>query len=126
MVKSKTKIDKQSERKSNPQLVETIRAAKKTGNDTWLKVAGILSGPRRNKIAINLDEIEKTTKEGDSVIVPGKVLAQGEVRKKIAVIAFNFSDRAREKLLKTKSQAINMIEEIKKNPGANGIRILSQ
>jgi len=35
-MKSKTKIEKQSWRKGNPMLVETIRAAKKTGSDFWL------------------------------------------------------------------------------------------
>jgi len=124
-MKSKTKIEKQSQRKGNPILVETLRAAKKTGNKLWMNVAGILSGPRRNKIAVNLDEIEKATKEGDSVVIPGKVLSQGEISKKIAVIASNFSEKAREKLLKTKSHATMMLDEIKKNPEAKGLRILT-
>ncbi len=126
MVKSKTKIEKQSQRKGNPLLVETLRAAKKTGNDFWLQVAGILSGPRRTRIAINLDEIEAMTSEGDSVVVPGKVLSQGEISKKIAIIAFNFSEKTKEKLLKTKSHALNILEEIKKNPEAKGLRVLTQ
>lgn len=113
-MKSKTKIDKQSQKKGNPELVATIRAAKKTGDDFWMKIASVLSGPRRNHIAINLDEIEKNTKEGDSIVVPGKVLSQGEINKKIAVIAFSFSEKAREKLLRAKSQALSMVQEIKK------------
>jgi large subunit ribosomal protein L18e len=124
-MKSKTKIEKQSQRKGNPVLIETLRAAKKTGNESWLKVAGVLSGPRRERIAINLGDIEKATKEGDSVLIPGKVLSQGEISKKIAVIAFNFSEKAEEKLLKTKSSAISILDEIKKNPPAKGLRILT-
>ncbi len=122
MIKSKTKIEKQSLRKGNPILVETLRLAKKTGSDFWLQAAGILSGPRRNKIAVNLNDIEAITKEGDSVFVPGKILSQGEVSKKIAIVAFAFSEKAREKLLKVKAQAINMLDEIKKNPDAKGLR----
>ena len=125
MVKSKTKIEKQSWKKGNPMLVETIRAAKKTGSEFWLRVAGILSGPRRNKIAVNLNEIEAATAEGDSIVVPGKVLSQGEISKKIAIIALNFSEKSKEKLLKTKSHTIGILEEIKKNPQAKGIRIFS-
>jgi len=125
MIKSKTKIEKQSKRKGNPLLVETLRAAKKTDNEFWLKVASILSGPRRRKIVINLDEIEKATKEGDSLVVPGKILSQGEINKKIAVIAFAFSKKAKEKLLKTKSRTIDILDEIKKNPDANGLRLLT-
>ncbi|MGA2130378.1 MAG: 50S ribosomal protein L18e [Candidatus Pacearchaeota archaeon] len=125
-MKSKTKIEKQSEKKANPLLVETIRLAKKTNSNFWLKVAGILSGPRRNHVAVNLDEIEKNTKEGDSIVIPGKVLSQGEISKKIAIIAFNFSEKTREKLLKTKSQAVNMAEEIRKNPEAKGLKFIGE
>ena len=124
-MKSKTKIEKQAQRKNNEDLVETIRAAKKTGSKFWMQVASILSAPRRQKVAVNLNDIDKITKEGDSMVVPGKVLSQGDVSKKIAVVAFAFSDKTKEKLLKTKSQAITIMEEIKKNPGAKGIRILT-
>ena len=124
MVKSKTKIEKQSRKKGNPILVETLRAAKKTGNEIWMRVAGVLSGPRRKKIAINLDNIEKATKEGDSIVVPGKILSQGEISKKIAVIALAFSEKAKEKLLKTKSHAVSILDEIKKNPEAKGLRLI--
>ena len=107
-------------------LVETLRAAKKTGSEIWLNVASVLSSPRRNKIAVNLGELEKATKEGDSIIVPGKILSQGEISKKIAIIAFAFSEKAKEKLLKTKSQAVNIIDEIKKNPQAKGLKVFGR
>ena len=123
-MKSKTKIEKQSQKKGNPILVETLRAAKKTGAPFWLQAAGVLSGPRRRKIAVNLGDIEKATKEGDSIVVPGKILSQGEISKKIAVVALAFSEKAKEKLLKTKSQAINIIDEIKKNPEAKGLKFI--
>ena len=125
-MKSKTKIEKQSQRKNNSELVETIRAAKKTGSEFWMQIASILSGPRRAKIAVNLNEIEKSAKEGDSIVVPGKVLSQGEISKKIALVAFSFSEKTKEKLLKTKSQAITVMEEIKKNPQGKGLRMLGK
>ena len=42
MVKTKTKIGKQVQRKQNPGLVKTIVAAKKKKD--WVVIAGILSG----------------------------------------------------------------------------------
>ena len=39
--------------------------------------------------------------------------------------ALGFSLAAREKLKKTKSEVVSINEEIKKNPKAEGIRILS-
>ena len=123
MVKSKTKIEKQTQGKRNQKIVDTIRAAKK--GEKWLKVAGILSGPRRSRTSLNLTDIEKNSKEGDTVVIPGKVLSQGEINKKIKVVALGFSEKAKEKLMKSKSDPTSILEEIKKNPEAKGVRILT-
>lgn len=123
MVKTKTKISKQEKRKTNPSLVETIRLAKK--NEKWLDVAGLLSGPRRRKVNLNLSEIDKEVKEGDSVLIPGKVLSQGNVSKKIKVVGLGFSKNAKEKLLNSKCEVVYIKDEIKKNPSAKGLKILN-
>ena len=66
-MKSKTKIEKQTKKKRNPELVETILAAKKTGKSGWMKVASILSGSRRNRPSLNWKEIEeKATNKDDN------------------------------------------------------------
>jgi len=122
MIKSKTKISKQTQKKTNSNLVETIRTCKK--NLKWLEVASILSGPRRKLKIINLEEIEKQAKKGEIIVVPGKVLSRGELNKKIKVIALGFSEKAKEKLLKSKHEILSIIEEVKKNPEAKGVKIL--
>src|SRR3989344_5306582 len=121
-MKSKTKIEKQIIRKTNTELVKTIISAKK--NDNWLKVAEILSSPRRKKVNINIEKINKFDKDGEKIAIPGKVLSTGEVDKKIKIIALEFSEKAKEKLLKAKCEVSNILEEIKKNPEAVGIKIL--
>ena len=121
-MKSKTKIEKQLSKKENPELVNTIIAAKK--NKNWLEVARILSGPRRKRINLNLESINKASKENDIIVVPGKVLSLGDLDKKVKVIALNFSEKAREKLLKSKNEMSTIIEEIKKNPDGKKIKIL--
>lgn len=121
-MKSKTKISKQTERKNNSILVETLIAAKK--NVKWNEIASALSYPRRKRIQLNLEEINKDSKAGEIVVVPGKVLGEGEIDKKIKVIALDFSEKAREKLLAAKCEVLNILDEIKKNPEAKGLRIL--
>ena len=121
-MKTKSLIEKQVQRKNNSELVKTIIFAKK--NKNWLNVAGILSNPRRKRMDINLEEIDKKTKEGEIIVVPGKVLSQGNVNKKIKIIALSFSEKAKEKLLKANCQISNIKDEIKKNPEAKGIKIL--
>lgn len=121
-MKSKTLIDKQMKRKTNPELVKTIFKAKK--NNKWLEVAVLLSSPRRNKISVNLEKIEKETKEGDTIVVPGKVLGDGNISKKIRVVALGFSKEAKEKLKSKKCEVVTILEEIEKNKEARGIKIL--
>lgn len=121
-MKSKTLIEKQTKRKFNPELVETIREAKK--NEGWLEVAGILSTPRRKRTQMNLEKINEESKVGDVVVIPGKVLSQGEMDKRVKVVAFSFSENAKEKLKKAGCVAVTIIEEIKSNPEAKGIKIL--
>ncbi len=121
-MKSNTRIEKQSQKKLNPDLVETIRLAKK--NKEWKKVAEILSSPRKNKVEINLEKINSEAKVGEIIIIPGKVLSLGEINKKIKISAFGFSEKAKEKLLKAGCEILNIVEEIKKNPSAKGIKII--
>jgi len=123
-MKSKTLIGKQVTRKNNPELVETILLAKKHAK--WVEVAGLLSSPRANMINLNLDYINEKAKEGDIILVAGKVLSQGELNKKIKVVALGFSKMAKEKISKSKGEISTIFEEIKKNPDAKGIKILGK
>ncbi len=121
-MKSKTLIEKQLNRKKNKELVETIIAAKK--NEAWREIAEILSGPRKNRKNINLEEIDKKSKDGETIVILGKVLSQGELNKKINIVALNFSEKAKEKLLNTSCKVSNILEEIKSNPNAKNVRFL--
>ena len=121
-MKSKTLIDKQLQRKRNPELVETLMAAKK--NDSWLEVASALSGPSRKRAEFNLNEISEKAKENKKVVILGKVLSQGDLDKKIKVISLNFSEKAKEKLSKAGCETSSILEEIKSNPSAEGVRVL--
>lgn len=121
-MKSKTLIDRQASRKLNPELVKSIITAKK--NKAWLFVASLLSYPKRKQINKNLDEIDKESKEGDTMIVPGKVLGNGEISKRIRISAIGFSESARKKLKARKCEIVSIRDEIKINPKAEGIKIL--
>ena len=123
-MKTKSKIEKQLQRKTNSILVETIIACKK--NKAWLKIAEILSGPRKNRTNLNLEELNKKIKDEKTVVVPGKILSQGELDKKIKIVALGFSEKAEEKLKKSGTETLIILEEIKKNPEAKGVKILKK
>ena len=118
---SNTHIKEKARRKTNLVLVETIKLAMK--NTAWLKLAHVLSGPTKKQVSLNLSQIDANAKTGDTIVIPGKVLSQGELTKKIRICALSFSSSAIEKMKKTKSEAATILDEIKKNPKADGIKV---
>jgi large subunit ribosomal protein L18e len=55
--------------------------------------------------------------------VPGKVLGEGDLTKKVTVVAFSFSDEARTKIAKS-GKAMTITELLKSNPKAQKVKIL--
>lgn len=119
---SKTKIKFRSKNKTNPTVVETLDLAKKSKN--WLAVAKILAGARRAYQKVNLFEIDLQAKDGDTVIIIGKVLSLGELSKKVKIRAMAYSMTAEEKLKKAKADYGYVLDEIKNNEKAERIKIL--
>jgi len=87
---------------------EKVKSAK------FLKELGaIVAKPRRSRVAINLNRLDKITKEGDSIIVPGKVLGVGKISKSFSVAAVEYSGSAIEKLKKGKCNILSIDEALK-------------
>ncbi len=119
---SQTKLKTRISRKTNPELVETLNAVRK--NKAWEGIARFLSGSARKYKDMNLFEIDSKTKAGDTVVVLGKVLSKGDLSKKVVICGLSISENAREKLKESKSEFKTIFEEIKKNPKAEGVKIL--
>ncbi len=119
---SKNKIKLRARKKTNPETAETILSASK--HPAWKAIAQKISGSTRHYASVNLSTIEKNTTAGDTVVIPGKILSQGSITKKVRICALGISELAREKLKATKSEYVSILEEIKKNAKAEGIKVL--
>ncbi|MCD6547218.1 MAG: 50S ribosomal protein L18e [Nanoarchaeota archaeon] len=109
---------------TNIQLIKLINELKKLKKPIWKRVASDLERPRRIRRIVNLSRINRYTKDGDVVVVPGKVLGDGILEKKIEIAAFQFSQSAKEKIKLSGSSAISIQELIKKNPEGKGVKII--
>ena len=98
-----------------------IAGKKKTG---WDLVAHVLSVPRKRKVEKNLSDLDKISKEGDTLVVPGKVLGKGTVGKRIRVYAFAFSAEALRKLKESKCEVLLIEEAMQKNPKYEGVKLV--
>ncbi len=56
--------------------------------------------PSRRGIEVSLQKLERSTGDGDNVIVPGKVLASGRLTRRLNISALAFSTGARRALEK--------------------------
>ena len=110
---------------TNPYLKELIEELKKTKRPIWLAVAKKLGKPRRRKIEVNLSHIDRHTKKGDTIVVPGIVLASGELTKTVNVAAWRFSSAAKDKIEKSKNKAMTIDELVKQNPKGSGVKIIT-
>jgi len=89
----------------------------------WKRVAKDLSKPSRKRRIVNLYKINKFAKDGETIVVPGKVLSIGELDKKVTVAAYQFSGSAKEKIAKNGS-TMTITELFTKNPDGKKVRIL--
>lgn len=106
---------------TNIALKKLIVELKKTKKPIWANIAERLERPRRNKTGVNVWKINAYTKEGDTVVVPGKVLSDGELDHKVNVAALNFSKSAEAKIKKSGS-TMTIGELAKKN--AKGTKVI--
>ncbi len=107
-------------KKTDSVLVETIIKLKKTNPE----MAKMLAKPKRLWVSMNLGEIEEKTKEGEKVIIPGKVLSSGSLSKKIEIIAWGVSEKAVEKIKESESSFKEIVGEVKSNPELKGLTVL--
>ena len=115
--------------KTNPQLVALINDLKaKTREDPkaaiWRDIALRLEAPSRVWAEANLSKIEKYAAEGETVIVPGKVLAAGDISKKVNVAAYSFSAKAAAAIVAAGGKTMTIRELMDENPTGSKVRIM--
>jgi len=107
---SKTRIERRMRKKANPCLVETIVKLKKINPE----LAKILVMPRKKQFKINLESLEKLCNDNDKILVPGKILSSGNFTKKVKIMALSASEKAVEKIKKSKSELSFIHQELDK------------
>ena len=116
------------ERITNVQKLMLIRYLKKLSRENnariWRYVAELLQRPRRNKVEVNISKINRYTKEGDLVVVPGKVLGAGILDHPVTIAALAYSESARRKILEAGGQILSIEELASQNPKGSNIKVI--
>jgi large subunit ribosomal protein L18e len=113
---------------TNPELIALIRDLKKKSREKqtelWRHLAERLSGSKRSRIAVNVSRLNRYTKEGDTVAVPGKVLGAGKADHPMTIAAFAFSDQAQSKIQEAKGNCLSLRELMEKNPEGSNVKVM--
>ena len=108
------------------ELVHELRVASATGQGAvWAAVAEDLERPTRKYAAVNLSALARTTKQGETIVVPGKVLGDGEISHAITIAALGFSQSAQAKLKASKATLMTIKELAQKDPKGKTVRIIA-
>jgi len=105
-------------------IVELKKLSKKEKTPIWKTVAEKLSKPRRQRVEVNLAKINRHAADGETIVVPGVVLASGELNKAVSIAAWRFSAKAKDKIKRAKCKALTIEELIKQNPKGSKIKIM--
>ncbi len=108
---------------SNYYQRKLIRDLWKTKRRIWKQVSKKISGPRRNRIEANLYRINKKTKENDTIVIPGKILALGDLDHKLTIACLDYSTSAKDKIEKSGSKLISIEELLQQNPDGKNVKL---
>jgi len=97
-------------------ILEKAKAQSK-GTKKYAQLIKLASRPKRHRVSVNLDKLNKLANDNESIIVPGKVLGIGNMSKKINISAISFSGNAKEKLKASKCSIVK-IEDMLKDKNA--------
>ena len=113
---------------TNPQRKHLIEEIISQGYEKKIpflvEIAKKLKTSKRKRPEVNLSQLNRVCKDNETVIVPGKVLSSGVLKKPLTVAAASFSMASIEKIQKAGGKTISIRELIKKNPKGTGVRIV--
>ncbi|MGD9937316.1 MAG: 50S ribosomal protein L18e [Methanoregulaceae archaeon] len=114
--------------KTNPRLTNLIMtlktASRENGVQVWRDIASRLEGATNARAEVNVSKINRYAAEGETILVPGKVLGTGMINHSVRVAALNFSAQAETKITGANGTCMTIEELLNDNPKGSRVRIL--
>ena len=114
--------------KTNPHLHRVFHELRELSRENevaiWRDVADRLERSRKNWSEVNLSRVSRHAAKGDQVVVPGVLLAAGDLSVPVTVAAFRASAAARRKVEAAGGRTVSLLELAVQNPKGSRVRIL--
>ncbi|MGQ9679697.1 MAG: 50S ribosomal protein L18e [Candidatus Bathyarchaeia archaeon] len=112
---------------NNPELIKTIKELRRKAKGDapfWKAIADELDKSKRKRVSINIGVINRHSREGEIIAIPGKVLGSGNLTHPVTVAAFSFSSTARRKIEDVKGRTVKLVDLPEMDPKPSAVRIL--
>ena len=113
---------------TNPRLITLIEGLKRSASEgkvnLFQRLAYDLESSTRSRRIVNLSNINRFTKAGETIVVPGKVLGSGNLDHALTIYAFDYSQGALESIRQAKATALSIEELLKSGVKDKRIRVI--
>lgn len=106
-------------------LIALKRQSRNPGGRIWRTLYERLQNPRRNRVTVNVADLQRHFTKGRIIVVPGKVLGDGNVEDKMEVAALTFSGKARTKIEARGGKCLSIKELMNANPHGKNIMLIA-
>ena len=117
-----------ADEKTSLEISETIetllRVSRESNFKLWRDIARRLSGGSRRYATINVGKLSSLSKEGEILIVPGSVLGEGKLDKKVVIAGLRATRSALEKITASGSTFKSLKDLASENPKPANARIM--
>ena len=112
-----------NEMETNVHLKLLIASLRKK-SDFWNEVSTKLSVPARKRVTVNLGSLNEYA-DGETVVIPGKLVAGGQLTKKLNIACWRFSEAVLGKVKQSGSKLVSLHDLSAKDEKGNKLRIIA-
>ena len=112
-----------NEKETNVHLKLLIASLRKK-SDFWNEVSTKLSVPARKRVTVNLGSLNEYA-DGETVVIPGKLVAGGQLTKKLNIACWRFSEAVLGKVKQSGSKLVSLHDLSAKDEKGNKLRIIA-
>ena len=102
----------------NEEIIEWAELFSSTSSEKkrklFKRIARFATKPKRSRVSINLNRLDKYANASENIVVPGKVLGVGKVTKSFNISALDYSSEAAKKLAASKCKMVSIKEMAEK------------
>lgn len=106
-------------------IIKLKRQSRNPGGRIWRTLYEDLQTARRNRVTVNIGDLQRRFTKGQVMVVPGKVLSDGVVEDKLQVAAYAFSSQARAKIEAQGGKCFTLEELMENNPTGKNVKLIN-